>query len=215
MKKRPLGLMGGTFDPVHHAHLRLAVDALEELELEGVRWIPSGRPGHREPPLADPQQRLHMLRLAVEEEPRFSVDIAEIESGEATFTVNTLRRLRKELGKEQPLVMLIGMDSLLSLHTWRDWQDLFELTHFGVADRPGAELKEDLLNPALAAVYRARFNTPSALRRSPCGHIVRFHSIPLAISSTDLRARIRSGRSTRYLIPVKVAQYAAAESLYK
>lgn len=212
---KPLGLMGGTFDPVHHAHLRLAVDALEELELDAVRWIPSGRPGHRDTPQADPKQRLQMLRIALEDEPRFHIDPAEIESREPTFTVHTLRRLRAELGEDQSIVMLVGMDSLLSLHTWREWEQLLTLTHFGVADRPGIELKEETLHPDLAAVYRAHFNTPASLRQAACGSIVRFHSVPMDISSTDLRARIRAGRDTRYLIPAKVAQYAATERLYK
>src|SRR5690606_5818688 len=143
--RSPLGLMGGTFDPVHHAHLRLAIDALEALPLGEVSWIPSGAPGHRGAPHASAADRLAMLQLAIADEPRFSIDTTELDTGMPTYTVPMLKRLRGELGEDQSLVMLIGMDSFLSLPTWRDWEALFDLTHFAVAARPGYAFDMDEL----------------------------------------------------------------------
>lgn len=205
--------MGGTFDPVHLAHLRLALEAIEGLKLEKVRWIPSGAPGHRETPHASAAERLEMLRLACGEEPRFEIDTADLLDSAPTFTINTLKRLRIELGTERPLVMLIGMDSLLGLHTWREWLSLFDLAHFAVAQRPGYELKEDALDPSFRAVYRERQAGAAALTK-PHGHIVHFDSPALAISSSDIRTRIGQGRSARYLVPEKVARFIETQGLY-
>ena len=114
-----IGLLGGTFDPVHFAHLRLALEALEQLPLGSIRWIPSGQPGHRGAPAAGVEHRLAMLRLAIQGEPRFALDPADAQSAAPTFTVNTLARLRAELGAAVPLVLIIGADQLLALDTWR------------------------------------------------------------------------------------------------
>jgi nicotinate-nucleotide adenylyltransferase len=212
--------MGGTFDPVHFAHLRLALDALETLDLSAIRWIPSGQPGHRNPPQASAVHRLAMLRLALADEPRFHIDEAELQAREATYTVSMLTRLRAELGAHQPLVMLIGMDSFLGLNTWRDWRKLFELTHFAIAERPGFEFDALKLPSELGAEYAARaieVDAPSGggtWRHRACGAIVRYPSVPLAISATDLRARAARGRSTRYLIPETVVRYIESNKLY-
>ncbi|MDE2118524.1 MAG: nicotinate-nicotinamide nucleotide adenylyltransferase, partial [Betaproteobacteria bacterium] len=116
-----IGLLGGTFDPVHFAHLRLAVEAAEQLHLDSVRWIPSGQPGHRGAPAAGVEHRLAMLRLAISDEPRFTLDEADARSAAPTFTVESLARLRTELGAKVPLVLIIGTDQLLALDTWREW----------------------------------------------------------------------------------------------
>jgi len=206
--------MGGTFDPVHNAHLRLATDALENLKLEAVRWIPSGAPGHRATPLATPAQRVDMLKLALAEEPRFILDTAEVDSGAPTYTLYTLRRLRAELGAKRPLIVLIGMDSLINLHTWREWEKLFELAHFAVAERPGAALDPARLDANLAALYRERLTAANELSGMPAGRIAHFATVPMGISASDIRARCASGTSIRYLIPAVVVRYIESESLY-
>lgn len=214
----PLGLMGGTFDPVHFAHLRLALDALEALDLPEIRWIPSGQPGHRDAPQASAAQRLAMLQLALADEPRFHIDDAEINQQAATYTVSMLTRLRTELGAHKPLIMLIGMDSFLALNTWRDWRKLFGLTHFAIAERPGFEFNPTLLPTELAAEYAARASVVNAqgdaFRHSPCGAILRFRSVALHISATDIRLRLAQGGSARYLIPETVVRYIESKRLY-
>lgn len=215
MADAPLGLMGGTFDPVHHAHLRLALDAAEALRLPQVRWIPSGRPGHRDAPAVDAAHRLAMLRLALADMPRFTLDAAELARHEPTFTVPMLQRLRSELGAARPLVMILGMDSFLTLPSWRDWQALFGLTHFAVAARPGYALDPDALPPALAREYHARRAEPAALGAQSHGAIVHFPSVALDISASDLRARLARGASARYLMPESVLRYIELHALYR
>ena len=212
---KALGLLGGTFDPVHFGHLRLGIDALEELSLDGIRWVPSGVPGHRNAPLVSATHRLEMLRLAIADEPRFQIDTAELNAVEPTYTINTFKRLRLELGNEIPLVMLIGMDSLLSLHTWREWQKLFDFAHFAVAKRPGSDLNEAEMDPNFRALYRERCGEPAALSQTSHGRVAQFGSVPLAVSATDIRSRLAHNRSVRYLIPATVLRYIESNALYR
>jgi nicotinate-nucleotide adenylyltransferase len=211
----PLGIMGGTFDPVHFGHLRLAEEALEALALGAVRWIPSGQPGHREPPVASALHRVEMVRLAIADEPRFRLDDAETRTIDPTFTVNTLHRLRAELGAERPLVMILGMDSFLSLASWRSWNDLFGLTHFAVGERPGFQLSAQTMVGGLALEYARRSADPDAVRAMPAGAIVTFPTTALDISATSLRERLGRGASARYLLPETVLAYIRAHRLYR
>jgi nicotinate-nucleotide adenylyltransferase len=210
-----LGIMGGTFDPVHFGHLRLAMEALETLGLDAVRWVPSGYPGHRDTPTTIPMHRVEMVRLAIAGEPRFTLDVAETRTSEPTFTINTLKRLRAELGTDRPLVMILGMDSFLTLPTWRAWTELFHLTHFAVGERPGFELSTQTMVSGLALEYARRSATPDAARAAASGAIVTFPMTLLDISATELRERFARGASARYLLPESVLAYIGAHRLYK
>ncbi len=210
----PLGLLGGTFDPVHFAHLRLALEALEHLPLASIRWVPSGQPGHRGAPSAGVEHRLAMLGLAIGDEPRFSLDAADARSAAPTFTVNTLARLRAELGAEVPLVLIIGADQMLALDTWREWKRLFELAHIAVAERPRFELRPGVLAGELAAEHARRSAPPSALAAAPAGAITKFAMTPLDISASAIRAAVAAGRSPRYLLPDAVLDYIGLHRLY-
>jgi nicotinate-nucleotide adenylyltransferase len=211
---KPLGILGGTFDPVHCAHLRLAEEAAEALALERVRWIPSGTPGHRAAPQTPGTHRLEMVRLAIVGNPRFEVDAAEAESATPGFTLDTLGRLRAEIGPSRPLVFLIGADQLLALHTWKRWRDLFDLAHFAVGARPGYSLSTEALAPEVAAEVRQREAGADGLAAAPAGRIATFAMTPLAISASDIRGRLASGRSVRYLLPREVLAYIEANTLY-
>lgn len=213
--RAPLGLMGGTFDPVHFGHLRLALDAAEALQLPKVRWIPSGAPGHRDTPHASTTDRQAMLELAIATEPRFSLDTAELYSDTPTYTLYMLQRLRRELGESRSLVMLLGMDSFTTLASWRHWEQLFDLAHFAVAERPGYALDIDQLPLPLAQAYRARRADATAVHESAHGSIVHFPSVRLDISASDLRARLVRGSSARYLIPETVLRYIESKGLYQ
>ena len=214
MSAKPIGLLGGTFDPVHFAHLRLAVEAAEQLALASVRWIPSGQPGHREAPAAGVEHRLAMLRLAIADEPRFALDEADARSPVPTFTVNTLARLRTELGAGVPLVLIVGADQLLALDTWREWKRLFDLAHIAVAERPRFEVRAGALAGELAAEYARRSAEASALARTPAGAITTFCMTPLDISASAIRAGLAAGRTPRYLLPDTVLDYIASQQLY-
>ncbi len=135
----PIGILGGTFDPIHNGHLRLAQEALEQCRLASVRFIPSGTPPHRSPPHANAQHRMAMVRLALQGNPAFVLDEREVHRTDPCYRVDTLTALRAELGAQQPLCLLMGGDAFLQLHTWHEWK-LFELAHIVVMQRAGMPL---------------------------------------------------------------------------
>lgn len=211
----PVGLLGGTFDPVHFGHLRLAEEARDHLGLMQVRWVPAGAPPHRSTPLASARERLEMVRLAVAGNPAFLVDEAEADSQGLSYTVDTLVRQRKALGPTRPLVLVLGLDAFRGLHSWHRWHDLLQLAHIALAGRPGYPLDTESLAPELASEFAARkLVDASALAGSPAGAIVQFDMTPLAISATDIRRRLAHGMSARYLLPDQVLDYIARNRLY-
>lgn len=211
----PLGILGGTFDPIHYGHLRMAEEARSALGLARVRLIPAGRPPHREQPAAAAQARLAMAGLAAQASPHLEVDPAEVLADAPSYTVPTLERLRAELGPEQPLVLLLGMDAFLGLAGWHRWRDLFDLAHLGVATRPGYTLGEQALPAALADEFQRRFSRQATeLALAPAGRICSFAMTPLAISATAIRASLSHGGSPRFLLPDAVLDYIQAHHLY-
>ena len=211
----PLGILGGTFDPVHYGHLRLAEEARRGLGLAEVRWIPAGQPPHRAAPQASAIQRLAMVRLAILGNPGFSLDDHEVVNAAPSYSVTTLERLRAESGPQRPLVLLLGADAFLALHTWHRWRELFGLAHLAVATRPNYSLAGDGMEPAVAEEFHARRNlSAAAIAASPAGSIVPFGITALDISATTLRAEIGAGHSARYLLPDPILDYIAANKLY-
>ena len=213
----PLGLYGGTFDPVHLGHLRLAEEAVDALGLSGVRWIPAGQPLLREVPSVAARQRLEMVRLATADNPRFSVDPAEVEADRPSYTVPTLERLRRPdvLGGERPLVLLLGADAFAGVAAWHRWETLFELAHVAVAHRPGYCLEASALSAPLARTLKQRLSLdPAVLAASPAGRIVTFAMTPLDISATRVRAALSKGESVRYLLPDALIGYLQNHRLY-
>jgi nicotinate-nucleotide adenylyltransferase len=212
-RRAPLGIFGGTFDPVHVGHLRLAEEAREALGLAGVRWIPAGQPPHRGAPRAAPAHRLAMVRLAVADNPAFAVDAGEVDAGTPSYTVATLERLRASLGWTRPLVLLLGADAFAGLESWHRWPALFELAHLAVLHRPGYGLA-DLPETLAAQACSRRAECAAQLADRPAGLILALPMTPLAISASDLRARLAAGRSVRYLLPGAVVDYIARHHLY-
>ena len=210
----PLGVFGGTFDPIHYGHLRLAESAREALGLARVRLIPAGQPPHRATPGAAGAHRLAMARLAAADNPAFEVDPAEVEAEQASYTILSLERLRAELGPGRPLVLLLGVDAFLGLPTWRRWTELFDFAHLAVANRPGYSLDGATMTAALAEEAKRRQASSSILGAAPAGHLVQFAMTPLAISATDIRARCTAGQSLRYLLPPPVVDYISRHQLY-
>ena len=215
----PIGILGGTFDPIHHGHLRLAQEALEQCDLAQVRFIPSGTPPHRPAPQASANARWEMVRLALNGHPDFLVDVREVFRTDPCYTVDTLTALRAELGTRQPLCLILGADAFLQLHTWHDWKRLFELAHIFVLQRAGNPPLGNAMNSADAALqaeYRARLAPGTgALHEAPCGAIFVADMPALEISSTDIRRRCADGKSIRYLVPDVVANYINTHSLYR
>jgi len=210
----PVGVMGGTFDPVHFGHLRLAQEAAEILGLERVRWVPAGRPWHRTQPRSAAKHRLEMVRLAIRRNPLFELDDAEIRQGSPGYTVETLERLRKKFGPRRPLVLLLGTDAFRGLTTWERWRNLFDLAHVFVAQRPGHSLTPGGMPAALASEWRRRAGTPAALRQRPAGAVVTYGTTALDISASAIRAHFAQSRSPRYLLPSVVLDYIRKHGLY-
>lgn len=212
----PLGLFGGTFDPIHFGHLRLAEEAIDHLGLAGVRWIPAGQPPHRGTPQVTAQQRLEMVLRSTRKNARFSVDPAEVEAAAPSYTVHTLERLRGELGHQQPLVLLVGADAFAGLASWHRWRDLFALAHIAISHRPGFPVETASLPHELATEFAdRRLADPATLGLAPAGSIVTFAMTQLAISATQIRKLLANGLSARYLLPDAVLDYIDLNQLYK
>lgn len=208
-----IGIFGGTFDPIHYGHLRLAEEAREALSLEQIVLIPSGQPPHRDAPQTPANHRLAMARLAAAGNPSLSVDPAEVESATPSYSVLTLERLRAQFGPARPLVLLLGADAFAGLASWYRWRELFALAHIAIANRPGHEMQAH--SAPLAAEYELRLAARAEdLRDAPAGRILPFEMTPLAISASLIRARLAAGQSARYLLPDSVLDYIRSRHLY-
>ncbi|HSJ79576.1 MAG TPA: nicotinate-nucleotide adenylyltransferase [Thiobacillus sp.] len=210
-----IGVMGGTFDPIHFGHLRLAEEMAEALGLARVLFIPAGQPPHRGAPRTAAPHRLEMVRRAIAGNPLFSVDAREVESAHPSYTVDTLTALRAELGFEQPLWLLLGADAFLGLPTWHEWRQLFELAHIAVAARPGAQLlQSDVMPERLKNEVSQRQLTDGPVS-GPAGSVLLRQMTPLAISATAIRETLARHGSARYLLPDTVLDYIDEHQLYR
>ena len=208
---KPIGILGGTFDPVHHGHLRLALELYDALDLAEVRFIPLRTAPHREAPLAGRDLRCAMLEAAIKDEAGLCVDDRELSREGPSYTINTLTSLREELSNT-PLCLIMGMDAFRTLTSWHDWTRLPELAHIVVVDRPGARLTGDVELEKLLA--ERSVEDPSALHDQPAGHVF-LAAIPmLNITASGIRAMIASGRSPRFLLPSSVLVLIHQHGLY-
>lgn len=189
---------------------------LELSGLQQIRFIPAGIPPHREMPQVSAIHRSEMVRLAIADQSAFCLDDREVKSAEKCYTVDTLRQLRCELGDTQPLCLLMGGDAFLQLHTWHEWEQLFDLAHIVVGYRPGFTLEERIGNatPELRRHYQQRLCSVAYLAQQPAGGIVEFAIPKIEISATLIRNRVCENRTIRYLLPASVANYIYQHHLY-
>lgn len=221
----PLGIFGGTFDPPHIAHLRLAIEAREMLGLAEVRFVPAGAPQLRGAPLATRRHRLEMVARAIAATPGLSLDSTEIENAGPSYSVVTLERLRALEGPARPLVLLMGADAFARLQDWHRWRDLFALAHLGVATRPGytltslkvgaGETAKPPLPHALATEWDKRCGTAREMGAAPAGRIVPFAIPAIELSASTIRARLAAGRDVRHLVTDAVLDYIDSNTLYR
>ena len=217
MSMAPVGILGGTFDPIHDGHLRLAEELGETLRLEQILIVPSGTPPHRGTPAVAAEHRLAMVRLAAAGNPRLKVDDRELRRAGPAYTFDTLAELRAENGAARPLVLLIGADAFLEFATWHRWHEIFGLAHVAVAHRPGSPVERwrERMPQPLAREYAARLmQQPLATHLSPAGGIVVIPFTALDIAATAIRDMLRAGASPRYLLPGAVLDYIRAKQLY-
>ena len=209
-----MGILGGTFDPVHFGHLRLAQEVADALALDEVRFIPGGTPPHRATPRTSAAHRVAMVKLATADNALFSVDERETQREGLSYTFDTLSTLRAELGAARPLVLIMGADAFVAFHTWHRWQEIFKLAHIAVAHRPGAALTQ-INDAALAREFaQRRLNNITAVQRAPTGGIVEVPITALDISATAIRAALAAQRSARYLTPAAVLDYIERNYLF-
>ena len=206
-----LGIFGGTFDPVHFGHLRPALELAEALRLDEMRLLPAGRPPHRDPPVAPPEARRHMVELAIEPEPTLQLDDRELRRPGPSWMVDTLTELRAEVG-DRPLLLVVGSDAVASLHHWHRWRELFRLAHLVVAGRPGWEPSPQA--PAWAELEERRLASAEALAERPAGGVLFRAVTPLEISSTAIRRLLAEGGNPRYLLPETVLQWIRRHRIY-
>jgi nicotinate-nucleotide adenylyltransferase len=201
---RALAILGGTFDPVHNAHLRVAWEAAEMLDAE-VRLIPANVPPHRDQPIASARERAAILRAALAGQDRLALDERELRRDGPSWTIDTLIELREEIGAERPLVLLIGADAFLGLPLWHRWGELFEHAHIGVLTRPGHEIAT-LPTELRIKVASRRCADAGALASAPAGRVLPMPVTPLEISATLIRDVLASGGEPRYLLPDAVIE---------
>jgi nicotinate-nucleotide adenylyltransferase len=207
-----IGILGGTFDPVHHGHLRIALDALEAIGLSQVRLVPLAQAVHRDQPAASPQQRLTMLQQALNGHPALLADAREIERGGPSYMIDTLQSLHDEF-PDRRLCLLVGTDAFNGFAEWHRPERILQLAHLVVLQRPGYRPPQ---TPALARLTANRSaEAPRQLADSPAGLIL-FHTVTqLDIASSDIRQRIAGGRDPSFLLPQPVLDYIRAEGLYR
>lgn len=212
MRSRPVGVLGGTFDPIHHGHLRPALEVLDALGLAEVRFVPCRIPAHRATPSVSAEQRLELVRLATAEQPGFAADDRELRRPGPSYMIDTLASLRAELG-DTPLALLLGTDAFRELATWRRWRELTDLAHLVVMRRPGPD--QPLPPPLDAFAVPRLVDDPATLWRRPAGGILIQPITQLAISATRIRALLARGLSPRYLLPDAVLARIRDRGLYR
>lgn len=213
-----LGIFGGTFDPPHIGHLRLAIEAREALGLHEIRVIPAGSPPLRGAPQSNATDRLAMARLAFSSVAGAVVDEGEVADTAGvtrpSYTVDTLARLRAAEGPTRPMVLLLGADAFSRLESWHRWRELFTLAHVGVATRPGHDIAV-APGSALGAELAARRNDPAALTGKSAGCVVPFSITALDVSATLVRDRLARGLDVAHLVPAAVLDYIGSHRLYQ
>jgi len=207
-----IGLFGGTFDPVHFGHLRVALDVAQHLDLEQLRLLPLAAAVHRRQPQASPEQRMAMLQAAIRDEPCLIADDRELKRGGPSYSIDTLLQFRDELDAAAPLCLLVGADAFEGLSDWHRPLDILDLAHLVVMQRPGAPTARD---PWLREqVEQRRTDDPAALRLQ-AGGLIYFQTVTqLDISATRIRRLLAQGKSPRFLLPDAVLAMARANSCY-
>ncbi|MDH5784799.1 MAG: nicotinate-nucleotide adenylyltransferase [Chromatiales bacterium] len=212
----PIGVFGGTFDPVHVGHLRPALELQQQLGLQRVHFIPCHIPPHRGEPHATAEQRCEMLRLAIEKEPGFVLDRRELERDGPSYMVETLKSLRAEYGGQRPLFLLIGGDAFLGLPDWYHWQEIIGLAHIVVAHRPGWRVAGEALPlPLRELLAQHPIREAGQLASAPAGGVWLQTVTPFDISATAIRRMIEGGESANFLLPQPVWDYIRHQNLYR
>lgn len=209
---RRVGLLGGTFDPVHIGHLRSALEVAEFMCLDELRLLPNARPPHRDTPQVAAEHRLSMVRSAVQGVERLTVDDRELARDMPSYTIDTLESIRAQLQAHDQLFLVLGWDAFCGLPSWHRWEELLQHCHILVLQRPDADVEPP---DALRNLLAARSESDPTAMSGPAGHISFVWQTPLAVSATQIRQLLASGKSVRFLVPDAVLAYIEAHDLYR
>jgi nicotinate-nucleotide adenylyltransferase len=210
-----VGILGGTFNPIHFGHLRMAQELSDALNLDEVRFIPSANPPHKTAPKVSAQQRAEMVQLAINDNPIFVLDKRELDRTGASYTIDTLISLRAELGNGVSLCLMMGGDAFVALDKWHRWQELLNYCHIILVQRPQTKPNAPL-SKNLEAFLQAHYteNTDDLITNN-AGFIHMQAITPLAISSTTIREMIKTEKNVDYLLPNNLVNYINQHKLYQ
>ncbi|MDP2247139.1 MAG: nicotinate-nucleotide adenylyltransferase, partial [Nitrosomonadales bacterium] len=192
-----IGILGGTFDPIHHGHLRMAEDLADALRLDQVRFIPAANPPHKQAPSTSAADRCEMVKLAIAGNPRFILDDRELRRDGASYTIDTLLSLRQALGDKPALCLILGSDAFVEFDSWYRWNEILGLCHLVLVERPTVNMCE-ALRPVLQSLLREHYaEDPALLSASPSGRIIIQRITALDISATAIRKHFQLQRSPK------------------
>lgn len=215
---KAIGILGGTFNPIHFGHLRMAQELADTLNFDEVLFIPAANPPHKTTPFISAEHRAAMLRLAIANNPLFKFDDRELQRDGVSYSIDTLKNLRDELGTQTSITLLMGSDAFTKFDTWHRWQEIIQLCHIAIVQRPPVQ-KQPLENTKLSKVLETFLHNHYSeysddLHTSPAGFITMRQVTALDISSTAIRHELQHKNSARYLMPDNVIDYIHARQLY-
>ena len=211
---RHVGLLGGTFNPIHFGHLRMAQELADAVNLDEVRFIPSANPPHKTAPNVSAEHRCHMVQLAIQNNPQFKLDTRELNRKGASYTIDTLISLRVELGDDVALSLMMGSDAFTKLNTWHRWQELLNFCHLILVQRPNSLIKQPLDNALEALLHQHYTEDLDDLSAQTAGCIHMQSVTALDISSTAIRDAFKQKLTPHYLLPENVIHYIELHQLY-
>jgi nicotinate-nucleotide adenylyltransferase len=209
-----IGLLGGTFNPIHNGHLRLAQELADALSFSEVHFIPSANPPHKAAPEVSAQHRAAMVQLAIADNPLFKLDTRELDRKGASYTIDTLISLQEELGGSVALCLIMGSDAFTHLNTWHRWQALIDYCHIILVQRPTSAAQPKLAEELSVLLHDHYTENISDLSTESAGFIHMQKITALDISATNIREQLKAGHSPRYLMPGNVIEYVKSNKLY-
>lgn len=209
-----IGLLGGTFNPIHQGHVYLAQQAMQALSLSQVRFIPCHLPALKDQPCVSAEQRAHMVQLAIQDHADWVLDRCELARTGVSYTVDTLRHLRQQMGEQVSLIWLMGSDAYANIQQWHQWSSLLRLCHIVVIQRPDSTTPCPLSTAAQTLLQQHQVEQIAALHQSPHGHIFCLDIAAPDIASSVIRQRIKQAQDIQQLLPQAVAAYIHQHQLY-
>jgi len=215
---KTIGILGGTFNPIHYGHLRMAQELADDLHMDAIRFIPAANPPHKNAVTISAEHRAAMVGLAIGNNPQFMLDERELHRTGTSYSIDTLLSLRAELGNDTSLTLFMGSDAFTQFNTWHRWQEILQHCHIALVQRPHTN-KNQTGNP-LPKILEDFLHTHYTengedLQSSAAGYITMRQVTALDISSTEIRAAFKQHVSTRYLMPDSVIDYIKSHQLYK